>query len=78
MLMKMTKKIASLIIPLWVLASSPLFAQSDKDMAGSRDHPDIPRIERTVIYGYEYSDYDEGTFLAKEDGKYYSLRAASI
>jgi len=53
------RKFATIIFLL--IASSPLFAQND--MAGSRDHPKIPRIEGAVIYGYSYSDYDAGDFI---------------
>ena len=43
-------------------------AYAQRDMSGSRDHPEIPRIEGTAIYGYEATDYDEGVFLYTKDG----------
>ena len=49
--------------------STALLAASD--MAGSRDHPQIPRIDGTIIYGYQYADYDEATFIGRgPDSKY--------
>ena len=58
---------ARLIISLAVASHSIAFAQSD--MRGSSDHPKIPRIEGTVIYGYQYSEFDEGRFITTIDGK---------
>lgn len=44
--------------------STSVFAQEEmKDMKGSQDHSDIPRIEGTVIWGYAESPYDEGEFI---------------
>lgn len=34
-----------------------------QDMAGSRDHPAIPRIDGTRIVGFTHSDYDEAFFI---------------
>lgn len=45
-------------------------AIATEDMAGAKDHPEIPRLEGSVIYGYEYSDYDRGKFLMRENGEY--------
>jgi len=44
-------------------------------MAGSRDHPKIPRISGAVIFGYQSSDYDESVFLRKADDKFTATRA---
>ena len=33
------------------------------DMQDGRDHPELPRIDGTVIRGYMSSDYDEGQFI---------------
>ena len=33
------------------------------DMQGSRDHPQVPRIEGTYIVGYAQTPFDEGTFI---------------
>jgi len=41
--------------------STSLFAQAD--MQDSQDHPNIPRIEGTVIWGFAESSYDEGEFI---------------
>lgn len=54
-----------------LLVASPAIAQND--MRGSRDHPKIPRIEGAVIYGYQYSDFDEGKFASKQDGKWIAV-----
>jgi len=43
------------------LASSSLLAQND--IAGSQDHPQIPRIEGTNIIGYAYSEFDEADVI---------------
>ncbi len=49
---------------------------AQNDFAGSKDHPSIPRIEGTTIFGYEYSDFDEGVFLyADEQSK---LKAGKV
>jgi outer membrane protein OmpA-like peptidoglycan-associated protein len=45
-------------------------AHAQKDMTNAKDHPKIPRLESSVIYGYEYSDYDRGKFIMREDDKY--------
>ena len=63
---------ASLICSLAVAAPSLQAA----DMPGSKDHPKIPRIEGSVIYGYEYADYDEARFFYRKDGKNHWREAA--
>ncbi len=39
------------------------------DMEDSHDHPKFPRIEGTNIVGYDYSNYDEGTFQKSIKGR---------
>lgn len=59
--MKKATLLSFLIIGLSVLVFKPAFAQ--EDMAGSLDHPEIPRIDGATIRGYMASDYDEGNFI---------------
>lgn len=44
-----------------VLVVPEVLAQ--QDMKGSRDHPEIPRIEGTEIRGFAYNEYDEAEFV---------------
>ncbi len=37
------------------------------DMPGSADHPDIPRVAGSEIYGYAYADYDAGNLLRENE-----------
>ena len=59
--MNETKLLPLLVIGLSILVFTPVCAQDD--MEGSRDHPEIPRIDGTTIRGYMVSDYDEGKFI---------------
>jgi OOP family OmpA-OmpF porin len=43
-------------------------AWSDSDMKGSKDHPKIPRIEGTTIFGFSESSYGEGVFMSGASG----------
>ena len=55
-----------------VFAVALLFAHSAtaaSDMPGSRDYPGLPRVEGTVIGGYQVSTYDAGQFVTRLDDK---------
>ena len=41
----------------------------DADMQGSRDHPEVPRVQGTFIIGYDYSAFDAGQFLLATSDK---------
>ncbi len=43
------------------------FAQTEKDVEGSKDHPMISRYEGSYISGYEHYDYDRLTFYTGEE-----------
>jgi len=58
------KTYANLILFVLTSIALPLYAASlPSDMPGSKDHPQIPRVEGTKIVGYAYSSYDEGMFM---------------
>lgn len=54
------------------LFSSTLYAQ--KDMPGSQDHPSLPRVTGTTIIAHDYSDFDEGRFVASKKKKDRDIR----
>ena len=41
----------------------PISLLAAEDMPGSRDHPDIPRIEGSVIVGYTFQSYGDSEFI---------------
>jgi outer membrane protein OmpA-like peptidoglycan-associated protein len=48
---------------LFLASAEPLFAL--EDMKGGQDHPDIPRIDGSMIVGYAYEQYGEGEFVTE-------------
>lgn len=44
-------------------------AWPETDIPGSKDHPKLPRVEGTVIFGFAESSYDEGVFMTGASGK---------
>lgn len=59
----MKTKPANIAVFLWLVSIFPCLVLAQEDMNGSRDHPEIPRIEGFYIVGYAFSDYDEGVFI---------------
>jgi outer membrane protein OmpA-like peptidoglycan-associated protein len=53
----------ALLVTFGVLALFASPSWGEEDMPGSRDHPEIPRIEGTHIVGYGQSPFDEGEFI---------------
>lgn len=56
----MKGKIVKVLIALLLPALCNAF---ESDMPGSKDHPEIPRIQGTYIIGYDFSDFDAGRFI---------------
>jgi outer membrane protein OmpA-like peptidoglycan-associated protein len=48
---------------LLVLLLPAVCSAFDADMQGSKDHPEIPRVQGTFIIGYDYSVFDAGRFI---------------
>jgi len=59
----MKTKSANIAVFLWLISIVPCLVLAQEDMNGSRDHPEVPRIEGSYIVGYAFSDYDEGVFI---------------
>lgn len=55
------------ILGLILTPAESLFAL--EDMKGAQDHPEIPRIDGSMIVGYAYESYGEGEFITEIKGR---------
>lgn len=41
----------------------------ETDFEGGKDYPELPRVDRTRINGYSFSEYDAGRFVSRFEGR---------
>ena len=63
-------RLLPVIVTSFLVTSQFSFAE---DLPGSADHPLLPRVSGSEIYGYERSDYDAASFVSSIEGSQFQL-----